>query len=633
MQRGTFHILLLLKRLFILLLVYGVCRILFFLVNHSLFTVQSDELLFIILHGFRFDISSIVYCNALFILLHFIPFSIRDSKGYQHLLKGLFYLSNIPGILLNCIDFIYFRFTLKRTTSDIFRWTGLGEDLKKLLPRFITDFWYVIPLFIFLVVLLEYLYRKTWRYNMPAKEERKVKPNLILQIALTLALAGLCVLGARGGWQLRPITILSASEGISPQNVPLVLNTPFTIITTYKKSGLVELQYFPLEQAEKMFSVVHPKDSFPFSKKNVVVIIMESFAAEYVGGLNNGKGYTPFLDSLMEVSDHFSNAFANGRKSIEGVPAIIAGLPTLMENPYISSVYSGNQFNSLASLLKKQGYNTSFFHGGTNGTMGFDNFSRMAGFESYFGRKEFNNDAHYDGFWGIYDESFMQYFSSQLSTFKQPFVSCFFSLSSHHPFLIPEKYKRQFRKGTLEIHQSIQYADWALRQFFKSAEKERWYNNTLFVITADHTSLTDQKQYYSAIGGCRIPLVFFEPGSSSKEKSDVVVQQIDIMPSVLHRLHYPEAYAAFGRNAFSKEQTHYAISYLNNIYQYIEKDYMMQYNGEKSISLYQYPVDTLLQRNLITKETAKAADIELRLKALIQVYNYRMIHNKLMEIR
>ncbi len=632
MHKSIFHLVVLLKRLLILFFSYSLCRLLFYSINYSLFSsVSFPELVFIFVHGLRFDFAAIIYCNIPFILLHLFPLPWRDSKRYQSILKFLFFLFNIPAIAFNYIDFIYFRFTQKRTTSDIFSWTGLGDDLKNVLPKIITDFWFVFLLFAVLVFLMNYLYKKTsFQLKKDILENQNARPYWLVQIAFTILFAGVFVVGVRGGLQLRPLSILSASDGISPKNVTLVLNTPFTVLQTLEKSGLKEVHYFNDKTASDLFSInkqVFATDSF--ETKNVVVIILESFSKEYIGALNNYKGYTPFLDSLIKESLTFTNAFANGKKSIEGIPSIVAGLPSLMDNPYITSAYSGNQFNSIASLLKKQGYETSFFHGGTNGTMGFDNFTRMAGFDKYYGMKEYNNEKDYDGFWGIYDEPFMQYFAQSLNKYDKPFFSCLFTLSSHHPYTLPKQYKNRFKNGTLEIHPSIAYADYSLQRFFETASRMPWFKNTLFVITADHTSLSEHRQYQTGLGSYRIPILFYQYGSSLKGLNTTVVQQADILPSIMDYLNFQSPFISFGESVFRPDKKHYAISFINNIYQYTEKDYLLQFNGEKSIGLYKYTSDPLLNNNLISSEKKIVHDMELGVKSVIQAYNYSLIHNKL----
>src|SRR6185369_31108 len=157
-------------------------------------------------------------------------------------------------------------------------------------------------------------------------------------------------------------------------------------------------------------------------KKNVVIIIVESLSREFVGALNDKKEYeyyTPFLDSLIPHSLTFKYAFANGKRSIEALPSVTAAIPSLTE-AYVLTPYSTDQINSIASVLKKYGYESSFFHGAHEGSMGFSAFMKMAGVDRSYSKKEYNNDKDYDGTWGIYDEEFLQYWAKNLDTFKQP---------------------------------------------------------------------------------------------------------------------------------------------------------------------------------------------------------------------
>src|SRR5690606_35786309 len=255
------------------------------------------------------------------------------------------------------------------------------------------------------------------------------------------------------------------------------------------------------EELEKIYPVIHhPKDSTEFKKLNVVVLILESFGKEHVGALNkdinNGtyKGYTPFLDSLIGESYTFNRSYANGRKSIDALPSVITGIPSVGE-PFVLSIYSGNKTTSLAKLLGDEGYETAFFHGAPNGSMGFSAYTQLAGIKHYFGKDEYSNDKDFDGIWGIWDEPFMQFMADKLTEMPEPFFASFFSLSSHHPFKVPEKYQGVFPKGPLPLHEPVGYTDYALRQFFEKAKKAPWFENTLFVLCADHSSVSHLPAY------------------------------------------------------------------------------------------------------------------------------------------
>jgi phosphoglycerol transferase MdoB-like AlkP superfamily enzyme len=615
------------KRLLLLVLTYTFFRVLFLIIYYDSFQFLSPgQFILDFLQGLRFDLSAIIFTNGLFILFHLFPFPYFYRPGFQRFLKVLFYSFNIPALLLGCIDLVYFRYTNKRTTGDIFSYLSLGSDLKTLLPQYAKDFWYLLLLLVIVGFLIEFFYRKinVYTYSVLSKKQ------FIFRFIAALASIPVFVIGARGGLQYRPLSILNASQYSAPQNAPFILNTPFTFIKTMGKTDLTEVSYMPQEEAARLFSPEHKSPGYDSSKSNVVLIILEGIGKEFVGSLNNYQGYTPFLDSLILHSMVFPNAFANGKRSIEGIPAIIAGLPTLMNNAYITSAYAGNQINSIASVLRKKGYATSFFHGGNNGTMGFDIFASMAGFEHYYGRNEYNNDKDYDGSWGIYDEPFLQYFANSLNITRQPFFSCVFTLSSHHPYRLPEKYEEVFKGGTLPIHPTVRYTDYALKQFFTTASAMPWYKNTLFIITSDHTSLNERPFYNTTTGLYSIPILFYHPGNPFfRGKVNTVMQQADIMPTLLNWLKCGESYCAFGSNALDPDAFHFAINFLNDSYQLISGEHSIIFNGFKTTGLFNYPKDSTLSVNLADRDTHVREKLERHIKAIIQTYNRRMIHNQL----
>jgi phosphoglycerol transferase MdoB-like AlkP superfamily enzyme len=623
-------------RLLTVLLLYSVCRTAFYFFNPELFpTINFSSFIWCLVNGFRFDLSAIFFLNLPVILLIIIPFGFRKDVKYQKVLLILFYIINIIGLLANTADIIYYRFTLRRISFDIFNYMALGggNDVFSLLPRFILDFWYIAVIWISLIIILVVVSSK-FKVNKQYAYQNTIS-YLIGQWFLVFIWAGIALLCMRGGFQLRPISPITASSVSSPEFAPIVLNSPFTLIKSVGETGLQKEDYFTDEKLNRIFNPEQQfADTNAFKKLNVVVLILESFSAEHTGIFNKDiknppyQGFTPFLDSLIGQSLAFKG-FANGKQSIEGIPAVLTGLPNLIRGNFITSHFSSDKINSLAGLLGQRGYATAFFHGGTNGTMGFDDFSKTVGFASYYGRKEYNHEADYDGKWGIWDENFLQYTAKKLSSFKQPFFASVFTLSSHHPYSIPPQYKGMFRKGNLPIQQAVMYSDFALRKFFKSASKTKWYKNTLFVISADHTSEAWLPQYRNRVGEFRIPILFFQPGSNLKGIKDQVVQQIDILPSVLDDLHYKGKFISFGHSVFDSTATRFNVTFLNDSYQMIQGDYAMQFDGKSIRALYNYKKDPLLKLNLKDTEQKKSKGMETFLKAVIQQYNNRMINNKL----
>ena len=617
------------------MLAFTLCRLLFFILNHDLFPGTAfSELMGAMLAGLRFDLSAIIAVNSLFILLSLLPIAARGKKAYQKTLKLLFLITNSIALSFNFIDMIYYRFTLKRSTFDLFSFIGAGNDTRRLLPTFIKEYWYMFFVFAGLIWLLALAYKKT-RYADDA--ERYSLKNYLVQTLVFIFGAGLAVIGFRGGLQLIPITIVSAAQYTEVKNIPIVLNTPFTIMKSYDQDRLEEKRFIPGNELVNYIRPLHPPDTGGFRKMNVMVIMMESFSKEYIGALSGRKTCTPFLDSLILHSVVFDNAYANGKKSIEGIPAITAGIPALMNEAFITSPYGTDSINSLANLLKKKGYNSTFYHGATNGSMSFTDFCNTAGFDKYFGRTEYGNENDYDGNWGIWDEEFFLRVADEMNKQPQPFLSALFTLTSHHPFPVPDKYKTRFPDdGILPIHKSISYTDYSLEKFFNKISKMPWFNNTLFVLTADHTGPSADPFYSNRVGLFQVPVIFYMPGDPGFKGVDHdVVQHIDIMPMILHLLHYDEPYFAMGNThevlPAGSDSTSSAINYISNIYAITTRSWQLQFDGDKTIGLFDFSHDSLLQKNKMTDPQDKSLreELEKKLEAFIQQYNYSLIHNQM----
>lgn len=622
-------------RMALLIVCYAFCRLLFYLANKSLFIhLSNDELGLIFLGGIKFDLVAILYINLLYIVLQVLPFPFKYKPGYQRICKWLFVITNSFGFLANFIDLAYYRYTLKRTTASVFSQFANEQNKLKLSLDFIADYWYLLLLFILFIYLFVKLYDVV-------KLKKAPKFNLKIYAFQTLMLvliASLAIIGMRGGWRhsTRPITLSNAGDFVNvPGDMSIVLNTPFSLMKTLKAVDLKPVNYYPQNTLDSLYNPIHlPQKTAPFNKINVVFLIIESLGKEHIGALNtdlmNGKykGYTPFIDILVKNSFTSSATYANGRKSIDALPSIISGIPSIKE-PFVLSSYASNKTESIAKILGDEGYETAFFHGAPNGSMGFSAYTHLAGFKHYFGKTEYNNDSDYDGIWGIWDEPFMQYMAKKMNTFKQPFFSAFFSVSSHHPFKVPEKYKGKFPKGPLPVQEPIGYTDMAIRNFFATASTMPWYKNTLFVLVADHATVSYFPEYNTIAGFFSIPILFYYPGGNLVGKTNKLIQQIDIMPTVLNYLNYNKPYFAFGFDAMDNKKDNFVVNNNDGSFSLYMGDYLMIHDGKNPIGLFNLKLDRLNKNNIHGKMPLVEENMDKYLKAFIQQYNNRMINNQL----
>jgi phosphoglycerol transferase MdoB-like AlkP superfamily enzyme len=522
----------LLKRLLFLLIPYSLLRVGFYFYHLSIYKQFTQEEIFeSFLMGVRFDIAAIVLVNAVPILLSFIQTFNHRFITFERI---LFIFLNTAAFIVAIDDYELFLFLGKRLSFDFFVITG---DILQQLPQITLNYWYLPLSAIAFGVGFYFFDKKVFSLN-----ERK---TTWFSYVSGLLLLGLFFVGVRGGLQHKSINVQSAFIQGKNELGHLVLNSPYHFLRTLKNPKMKPVKFFAKDDEAKNI-ILNERDfreGYQGKKNtNVVLIILESFALEYVE-----KGYAPFLNQLMKENTNFPKHLANGRRSIEALPSILCGLPSLLEEPISKSVYSGNKFSCFPKLLSDAGYTNHFFHAGSRGTMGFEAYTLANGFHKYFSREDYGS-ADFDGTWGVYDLPYLQYVVKKIKEMKQPFLASVFTLSSHQPYPIPVEFKDKFPKGTLEIHESIGYTDFALRSFFEAAKKEPWYANTIFIITSDHSQKLETKKFQNLVGRYRVPFVVV---GGEKVQVGKVTQHSDIPKTILDMVEVPGEVAATSVSAFS----------------------------------------------------------------------------------
>ena len=683
-------------------IIYSIARIEYLLENWSYFSqsVSEGRLPSLLGAGMIFDTPGIFYTNALYVLMMLLPLHLKERAGWYRICKWVFIIVNAVMLCINLADSVYFSYTLKRTSWSIFGEFGTENNFGKIIGVELLRHWY-------LILLAAALIWGMWKlYLSPAMNIRRQSlPRYYILSVLSLAVAGVTVVaGIRGGfinhwynyiaafpllyiaWRLltgrqtspakrgtgwialiagvvlialapiggwrhrdiRPIAISNANaHAARPIETALILNTPFSMIRSIGNVPFADPRYFDDKaELDRIFTPLHiPSDSITVRRKNLCVIIIESFAREYIGAMNEdilgdtSKGFTPFTDSLLRHCAWWKYSYDNGQKSIDGMPSILAGIPSFVR-PFIVTPQAVNKLKGIPGALREKGYSTAFFHGARTGSMGFDGFARSIGFDNYYGREDFYKDPRFggekdfDGYWAIWDEPFLEWYALEMSEMPQPFMTAIFTASNHHPFRIPEKYEGRFPEGSMPIHKTAGYTDNALRQFFAVAKRQPWYDNTIFIITNDHTNMRGYDEYRSDIGAFYGPVLIFDPsGDIPAGKRDGIAQQIDIMPTMLNYLGYDKPYVAFGCDLLNTPRDDmWAVNYINGTYQYVKHGYVMQFDGEKATGIFSID-DHLMAGNLLNTpggvDPAEVASMERELKAIIQQYMDRMLSDRL----
>ncbi|KFF24684.1 LTA synthase family protein [Chryseobacterium vrystaatense] len=631
------ELLVLLYRIFLAYVFYQIARLLFWYFNKELIKVDSVSDYFnLAFHGTAFDTTAILYVNALFILLSLIPIVINTKKAYQTVLFWLYFVTNGIAYAMNFGDFIYYKFSQARLTSTALDVAKHESNVFKVFTVSIGQHPFVLIWFVVLMALWIFLYKKV---KITEQKPVKLIPYFIWSVIVLCATIVLSIGGIRGDFKhsTRPINLVDANRFVvNPLQGNVVLNSTFSFFRTLGTNNFKEVHFVDEKYITDHVQPYKIYDRKVENRPNIVIFIVESFGREYSGAFNKDKNikgyvsYTPFIDSLAGQSLIFPNTFANGRQSIHGMSSVLAGIPSLTD-AFTSSPYSNQKIQSIVSVCNDLGYDTSFYHGAPNGSMGFLGFGNILGFKHYFGKTEYNHDEDFDGMWAIWDEPFLQYFAKNVGK-KQPFMATVFTASSHHPFKIPEKYNGKFKKGTIEMHEPMQYTDYSIKKYFETAKKQPWFNNTIFVFTGDHTNQIAYGEYEKAMNRFAVPLILYSPNPEYNLKgvNPETAQQIDIYPTLADLIGYNKPIRSWGRSVVSdKKYPSIVVNSDGSSEQFIIGDHMYRFDGKQIIGVYDKN-DLGFENNLMGK--LKTPEIEKGMqtaKAWFQDYMDRVINRKL----
>ncbi|WP_343644229.1 LTA synthase family protein, partial [Chryseobacterium sp.] len=617
------EVLALVYRIFLAYVFYQIARLLFWYFNKDLIKVDSvSEYIKLAFHGTAFDTTAILYVNALFILLSLLPLVINTKKTFQKVLFWLYFITNGIAYAMNFGDFIYYKFSQARLTSAVFQVAEHESNVSKVLMISIGQHPFVLIWYMILMILWVFLYKKV---KVEEVKPLKLLPYFITSIITLCITAVLVVGGIRGDFKhsTRPINMVDATRFVTnPLQGNMVLNSTFSFFRTLNTNNFKEVHFVSEKDIEEYVQPYKVYDRKVEKRPNIVIFIVESFGREYSGAFNKDKNikdyvsYTPFMDSLATQSLIFPNTFANGRQSIHGMSSVLAGIPSLTD-AFTGSPYSNQKIQSIVSVCNDLGYDTSFYHGAPNGSMGFLGFGNILGFKHYFGKTEYNHDEDFDGMWAVWDEPFLQYFAKNVGK-KQPFMTTVFTASSHHPFKIPEKYNGKFKKGKIEMHEPIQYTDYAIKKYFETAKKQPWFNNTIFVFTGDHTNQVYYPEYEKAMNRYAVPLIFYSPNPEYQLKgvSQEIAQQADIYPTLADLIGYNKPIRSWGRSLVSdKKYPFIVVNSDGSMEQFMIGNYIYRFDGKEIVGVYDKS-DLGLEKNLVNevknpeveqgKKTAKA---------------------------
>lgn len=605
-------------------------QVLFLVANNHIFRPEGFvEWMGILCGNIVFGLATVCTVLLPFIILMLLPFEIRWKRWYRIVTETLYILPWLVVLIAKGADSAYFQYTYRMLSNEIFTYLGNSGPMDKLIPHFMVNYWYAWVFGILIIIAFLIL---NHRIRLHARNEYTVLSNEWIGFGIGLLITWFFLRGGFGSF----IQLEDATKYCQPKNIPVVSNSGYNILRTLFQPQLEAHEYMSQEEADKLFNpefnpqankivpVVDSSavDTLPQRPQNIVLIIVESLGQEYMGCYNNTPGAdtrTPFLDSLAYHSILYQGR-ANGKRSIEGITAILTGIPTLMNVPFVNCTYRNDSIAGIPTVLNRHGYHTAFFHGSHNGVMDFDKVCQRIGFDEYLGLNEFKasgraKEVDFDNVWGVYDEPFLQYVVRHTNTFKEPFLTTVFTVTSHDPFPLPEQYKNRFHEGKHPILKCVEYTDNALRKFFDEAKRQPWFDNTLFIITADHSGPGLSPEYLDYDGSYRIPMIIFDPQASVEGELPRIVQQTDILPSIIDQLNIEDRMVCFGKSIAQNRDQGWQVYFGNDFFCMVSNN--RQDNKKHDITI------------LCGKQEIGTSENIRFLKAVVQQYFKRVMNNNL----
>jgi phosphoglycerol transferase MdoB-like AlkP superfamily enzyme len=345
----------------------------------------------------------------------------------------------------------------------------------------------------------------------------------------------------------------------------------------------------------------------PVDKKNLVVIVQESLGAEFVGSLG-GIGVTPNIDRLSREGIWFTNLYATGVRSARGLEAIVSGFTPTPSKSVVKLGRAQRNFFTLAELLRNSGYDTGFIYGGE---AQFDNMRRFFmnnGFDRVIDKADYENPV-FTGSWGVSDEDLFNRAHEEFNApHERPFFSLVFSSSNHSPFEFPDGRIENFDEEKNTVNNAVKYADYALGQFIEKAKHSRYWDDTVFLIVADHNS----RVYGSEV----IPVVRFHipglilGGSIEPLSITTVASQIDLAPTLLSLIGIESEHPMIGRDLTRSEvqaSAGRAIMQFNGTQAYMEGDRVVVLQKNLPASQFRYRDGRLMAEAAVDPELLKKA--------------------------
>jgi phosphoglycerol transferase MdoB-like AlkP superfamily enzyme len=540
------------------LLFFALNRLLFLLYYSGLVSIEEPgfgEILSGFWHALRLDISTASYLLLIpFLLLLFRSlFNARwpdtANKIYTSILIICYTLITVGELG------IYAEWKTKLHYKALHYLSHPGEVYN---TASTADFFWLLIIFIALSAISIFAYVRFFYLPIP-----KIRRSIIGTIVFIILIPGLLFLGIRGGIQEIPITqsqsYYSNYNILNNAAVNSGYSFTFSLIENYRFMKESPYQFYDDEEALMMLKKINhvEKDStiniLKTRRPNIVILMLESWSADLIASLGGEEGITPEFEKLVDDGILFTRLYASGNRSEQAMSSIFGGFPATPITAITHNLDKVTKLPSLPEILKEEGYLTSFYFGGHLMYGGIKSYISIAGFEQVMEIYDFP-DSIPRGKLGVHDEFVFDYQLKELNSTPQPFFSVIFTLSSHSPYDQPMEKVLDWGGSENEYINSAYYTDKCLGEYFQKASQEAWFDNTLFVIVADHSHNSYRHWPVTSPQYRHIPLLLYGnviKDSLKGSKIDRLSSQADIPVSLAKQLQLNTDDFSWSRNLFN----------------------------------------------------------------------------------
>ncbi len=572
------HLLFTVASIVLWLILLTALRSLLLAYNHEMLgSTSTADLVEAFTNGLRFDLRLIVYVSIPLVLSLLIPWLMNRRR----ILVAWLTISAAISILLAIVELDFYREFHQRLNSLVFQY--LNEDPATVLSML----WHGFPVIsllsawlgctLVMFFLFSWIERKTRFYSVEQSGYNYFKQSIAFTVCLVI-----CVVAARGTLRQGPPlrwgdaytthSMFANHLGLNP--VLSLYNAAKTTFSDHRDN--VWKSTLPAREAQDITRnlvltahdqltdvdsaairrIYSPVAQTQLPVRNVVVILMESFAGRYVGALGSKDQITPEFDKLTKEGLLFTRFFANGTHTHQGMFASMACFPNLPAFEYLmQSPEGGNQFSGLPQLLSARKFQDAYVY---NGDFAWDNqqgFFSNQGMTHFVGRNDYVNPVVSDPTWGVSDQDMFDRGIVELNQLKsdKPFYALLQTLSNHTPYALPDVLPTEpvTGHGSLDLHlTAMRYSDWALGEFFKQAKQQPWYKETLFVVLGDHGFAAPEPMTEMDLYRFHVPMLLIAPGIQAQlgTENATVASQVDMVPTIMGRLGEDVQHQCWGRD-------------------------------------------------------------------------------------